>query len=247
MRSRTRLGDNEAGGASTSGALTNIDIGAMFVSAFIIGIAVSPLMLAIDTPVWVVIAAAALAWSGTGEIAYASVIAAGGSMAPAMAAALLVSSRFGLLAMSLRGRWKASIFERVMMHHYASEVAVANAIDRQHRFGSAAARRVFWQFVAPMASGWVIGSVLGVALVELVNVDTKAIGLDVAFPASFVGSVIGGLRNYDSSVAVIGGAGASLALTPVLPAGLPILIAASMAVVALAAPDRPLRAEGPQA
>lgn len=215
-------------------------MGAMFVSALIIGIAVSPVMVEIGTPYWVVMAAAALAWSGTGEVAYASVIAAGGGLSPALAAGMLVSSRFGLLAMSLRGRWRASLFERIFMHHFASEVAVANAIDRQHRFGPKSARQVFWQFVAPMASGWIIGSALGLVLVGAIDVDTKAIGLDVAFPASFVGSVIGGLRQTDSSLAVLGGAGAALALTPVLPAGMPILVAATMAVVALAVKPRPI-------
>ncbi len=213
----------------------------MFVSALIIGVAVSPVMLSIGTSYAVVMAAAGLAWSGTGEVAFASVILAGGGAIPALGAALLVSSRFGLLAMSLRDRWPASILERIGMYHYASEVAVANAIDRQQRFGSATARLVFWQFVIPMATGWVLGSALGLFLVGAVAVDPEAIGLDVAFPASFVGSVLGGLYSRDSAVAVLGGGLAALALTPVLPAGLPILVAAGMAVVALAVRPGPLR------
>ncbi|MDH3755502.1 MAG: AzlC family ABC transporter permease, partial [Acidimicrobiia bacterium] len=120
-------------------------MGAMFISATIIGIAVAPIMVEVGTPGWVVLAAAFFAWSGTGEVAYASVIAGGGSTFAAFIASMLVSSRFALLALSLKGRWQASLVERVGMYHYASEVAVANAIDQEIRIGRHAARRVFWQ------------------------------------------------------------------------------------------------------
>lgn len=217
------------------GGIGSLDIAAMFVSATIIGIAVAPIMVDVGSPSWVVLAAALFAWSGTGEVAYASVIAGGGSLAAAMVAAMLVSSRFALLALSLKGRWKASVIERIAMYQYASEVAVANAIDQQRRFGPQAARRVYWQLAIPMASGWFIGSGLGLLLGNVVG-DTRQIGLDVVFPASFIGTVVSGLRRRDSAVAVGGGVTAALGLSPFLPAGLPILVAALTALVALAVP-----------
>ncbi len=218
--------------------LGRADIVAMFISSSIIGIAVSPIMTDIGTSPWVVMAAATFAWSGTGEVAFASVISSGGSTPSALVAAMLVSSRFGLLAMSLKDRWPASAIERVGMYHYASEVAVANAIDFQRRFGSESARRVFWQLAIPMAAGWSIGSGMGLALGNVIG-DTRQIGLDVVFPASFVGTVVNGLTRRDTSVAVAGGMFAALGLTPYLPAGLPILIAALAAIPALlVAPTR---------
>lgn len=212
-----------------------LDIGAMFVSATIIGIAVAPIMVDVGSPAWVVLAAALFAWSGTGEVAYASVIASDGSTLAALIAAMLVSSRFALLALSLKGRWQASLIERVGMYHYASEVAVANAIDQGQRIGPGAARRVFWQLAIPMASGWFIGTVLGLLLGNIVG-DTRQIGLDVVFPASFIGTVVTGLRRRDSAVAVMGGLTAAIGLSPVLPAGLPILVAALAALLAVAVP-----------
>ena len=211
------------------------DMAAMFVSASIIGISVSPIMVDIGTPGWVVVAAAVLAWSGTGEVAYASVVAAGGGVAPAMAAAMLVSSRFSLLAMSLKGRWPASLPERVGMYQWASEVAVAAAIDHGAHGGPQAARRAYWRLVLPLAVGWVIGSGIGLWLGNIVG-DPRQVGLDAVFPASFIGAVVNGLTKRDSAVAVIGGAGTALGLTPILPAGLPVLLAACAALVALAVP-----------
>ncbi len=218
---------------------------AMFMSATIIGIAVAPIMVDVDSPAWVVVAATVFAWSGTGEVAYASVIASGGSTLAAFIASMLVSSRFALLALSLKGRWQASLIERIGMYHYASEVAVANAIDQGDRIGPGAARRVFWQLAIPMASGWFIGTVLGLLLGNIVG-DTRQIGLDVVFPASFIGTVVTGLRRRDSAVAVMGGITAAIGLSPILPAGLPILVAALAAFVAVAVPPPPPQTPAPQ-
>lgn len=220
------------------GGIGILDMGAMFVSATIIGIAVAPIMLDVGSPWWVVLAAAFFAWSGTGEVAYASVIASGGSTLAAFVASMLVSSRFALLALSLKGRWRASLLERVGMYQYASEVAVANVIDQEARIGPHAARRVFWQLAVPMASGWFIGTALGVVLGNVVG-DTRQIGLDVVFPASFIGTVVAGFKRRDSAVAVAGGLTAAIGLSPVLPAGLPILVAALTALVALGVPPPP--------
>lgn len=214
------------------GGISAFDMAAMAISALAIGVAVAPIMVEVGTSPAVVLAAAILAWSGTGMVVYASVIGAGGSMVPALIAATLVSSRFALLAMSLTGRWKASVFERVGMYHMASEVAVASAIDQGREIGPHAARRVFWQLVLSMSGGWIIGSAIGLLLGNVIT-DTRAVGLDAVFPASFIGSVINGLTRKDSAIAVVGGAGVALALTPVLPAGLPVLLASGAAGLGL--------------
>ncbi len=224
------------------GGIGWFDQAAMFASAAMIGVAVASIMTDIGTPGWVIIMASATSWAGTGEVAYASVISTGGGPPAALAAGWLVCSRFSLLCMSMKDRWPASTVERVGAYHYASEVAVAAAIDRGTRIGTAASRRAFWQLVMPMAAGWFLGSILGVALGNIVG-DTRQIGLDAVFPASFIGSVVNGLTRRDSAVAVIGGAGAAIALTPVLPAGGPVLVASGAALLALAVRP-PAGAEG---
>lgn len=221
------------------GGFKPTDLAALLVASIAIGIAVSAIMTDVGTAPWVVMAAAALAYSGTGELAYASVISSGGTMAPALAAALLVSSRFGLLAMSMANRWPASPLERVGIAHVASEPAVAAAIDAGATIGPRAARRAFWQIAVWLAVGWVIGSALGLLLGDVMG-DTKRIGLDAVFPASFVGAVVLSLRRLDTAAAAIGGGVVAVALTPVLPAGAPVLIAALAAPVALLLPPRPL-------
>jgi len=216
-----------------------LDLGTMLFASAMIGVAVTSVMSAVGSPGWVIMAACTFAYSGTGEVAYATVIASGGAMTPALVAAMLVSSRFGLLAMSMTGRWKAPLWERIAIAHMASEVAVAAAIEAGPQ-GPRAARRAFFELALVSTIGWIIGSAIGLALGNFVG-DTSRIGLDVVFPASFVGAVVNGFRRRDSTVAVVAGAGAALALTPILPAGLPVFIAAAMSLVAMAAPPTPWR------
>lgn len=217
------------------GSFRPLDLGTLMFASAVTGVAVTAIMRDVGTPAWVVMAACTFAFSGTGEVAYASVIASGGGLAPALLAAMLVSSRFGLLAMSMTGRWPAPLWERIAVSHFSSEVAVAAAIE-QRPVGPDAARRAFWQLAMATTGGWIIGSGIGLVLGQLG--DTRRIGLDVVFPASFVGAVVNALRQRDSTVAVLLGAVAALALTPLLPAGLPVLCAAAGSLVALGVEPR---------
>lgn len=229
--------------AESPGGLSAFDLGTLLLASIAIGTSVTAIMTGVGTSSLVVMLACTFAYSGTGEVAYASVIATGGGMTPALVAAMLVSSRFGLLAMSMTGRWKAPWWERILVAHMASEIAVAAAIEAQPR-GERAARRAFFDLAIASTVGWIIGSAVGLAIGKLVS-DPRAIGLDVVFPASFVGAVVNGLRRRDSTVAVVLGALVALALTPVLPSGVPVLIAASMSLLALAMPARPWRSGAP--
>ncbi len=208
------------------------DLAALAVASVAVGVAVSAIMSDIGTSDAVIMAAAILAFSGTGELAYASVIASGGGLAPAVGAALLVSSRFGLLAMSMAKRWPAPAWERAAMAHITGEAQVAAALVAPD---PAAARRAYWQVALAMSGGWVVGSALGLLLGNVIG-DTKAIGLDAVFPASLIAVVVGALRRRDTSAAAALGAVIALALTPFTPGGVPILVASVASVVALAVP-----------
>jgi predicted branched-subunit amino acid permease len=94
-----------------------------------------------------------------------------------------------------------------------------------------------------MAVGWVVGSAVGLVVGNAVG-DIRTIGLDAVFPASFVGALVTAMRQLDSATAALLGGATALALTPVLPAGVPVLVASLSAFVALAYPAVPLRIGG---
>jgi predicted branched-subunit amino acid permease len=77
---------------------------------------------------------------------------------------------------------------------------------------------------------WVAGTVLGVLLGSSVG-DPKALGLDAIFPAFFLGLLMAELPKPRANLAAGLGAAIAVLLTPIAPAGVPI-IAASLAALA---------------
>jgi predicted branched-subunit amino acid permease len=94
--------------------------------------------------------------------------------------------------------------------------------DRGFLFGHSAGQYVCW------VTGTVAGVLVG-------GVDIEALGLDAVFPAFFLALLIGELRKGTRTslgVALAGGA-LALALVPVSPVGVPVLLASGTALVGL--------------
>lgn len=206
-------------------------------ASFAVGITVSAIMIDIGTPSAVVMLASVTAFSGSGELAYAAVILSGGSSVAGLISALLVSSRFGLLAMSVAKKWPMSVGERIAAMQISGEPAVAAAITAK---SPAMARRLYWQIALSMAAGWILGSVVGVSVGNVIG-DTHAIGLDAVFPAVLLGTVAASLRSRDTAAAAALGGLVAVLLVPIAPAGIPFLVAALAAVVGAKVPAGPLR------
>lgn len=217
-----------------------VDLIALTVASMAVGVAVSAIMIDIGTSPAVVLVATVTAFSGSGELAYAAVIGAGGSTAAGLVSALLVSSRFGLMAMSTASCWRMPLWEKFAAMQIAGEPAVAAAVTAPN---PPSARRLYWQIALSMAIGWVLGSIVGVAVGNVIG-DTKAIGLDAVFPAVLLGTVMSSMRRRDSAVATLLGGAVAVALVPVAPAGMPFLVAALAALVALRFPSTALRDSG---
>jgi branched chain amino acid efflux pump len=84
----------------------------------------------------------------------------------------------------------------------------------------------------PQYPAWVAGTVIGVIGGGALG-DPAALGLDAIFPAFFLGLLAAELeRPRAKAVALLGGATA-LSLTPVLPPGLPVLLASAAALLGL--------------
>jgi predicted branched-subunit amino acid permease len=84
----------------------------------------------------------------------------------------------------------------------------------------------------PQYPAWVGGTAIGVLGGGALG-DPAALGLDAIFPAFFLGLLVAELSNPRArAVALLGGA-IALALTPVLPPGLPVLLASAAALTSL--------------
>jgi predicted branched-subunit amino acid permease len=75
----------------------------------------------------------------------------------------------------------------------------------------------------------VLGTIVGVLAGGALG-DPRTLGLDALFPAFFLGLLFEEVRGWRKLAAAGGGAGIALGLTPLAPAGLPILAAAAAAL-----------------
>ncbi|HUR84923.1 MAG TPA: AzlC family ABC transporter permease [Solirubrobacteraceae bacterium] len=170
----------------------------------------------------------AVVFAGSAQFASVAIVGAGGGIGAALAAAALMNSRFlpmGVaLAPSLPGRAlkRAAQGQTVVDASWAMANLGDGRFDRHFLFGATAAQYVTWTLGT--AVGAIGGSALG---------DPKALGLDAIFPAFFLALLLAELRDARSRAVALGGGLIALALVPVAPAGVPVLVASAAALVGL--------------
>ena len=181
-------------------------------------------------------AMSAFVFAGSAQFGSVAVLAGGGGLAAAASAAVLLNARYlpmGIaLAPSLRGRLlrRAAYGEAMIDASWAMANRGGGRFDPDFLVGA----------TLPSYPAWVGGTALGVLVGDLIG-DPADLGLDALFPAFFLALLIGGeLRSGPTAVAVaLLGAGIGLALTPLTPAGVPVLAASAAALLGLR------RAKGP--
>lgn len=195
---------------------------AVFVISISFGVLARPLMGAIAPIVMSIVV-----FSGSAQFGALAVLAAGGSTGAAIVAAVLLNARYlamGVaLAPSLRGRAssRAAFALTTVDASWAAASIGGGAFDPWYMVGVS----------IPQYAGWVLGTVVGVFVGPRLG-DPNALGLDALFPAFFISLLFAEARGRRRLTAAGGGAGIALALTPLVPAGLPILAAAAAAVAA---------------
>ncbi|HKD94032.1 MAG TPA: AzlC family ABC transporter permease [Gaiellaceae bacterium] len=176
---------------------------------------------------WAPIVMSIFVFSGAAQFGALAVLIAGGGTAAAIAAGVLLNARYlamGLaLAPSLRGRAlsRAAFAMPMVDSSWAAASRGDGTFDPWYLVGVS----------IPQYIGWVLGTVVGVLIGSRLG-DPNALGLDALFPAFFIALLFEEARGRRRIVAAGGGAGIALVLTPVVPAGLPILAAAAAAVAA---------------
>ena len=172
------------------------------------------------------IAMSAIVFAGSAQFAALAVIAGGGSIAAAVTSAALMNSRFlpmGIaLAPSLPGRAlkRGAQGQAVVDSSWAMALREDGTFDRWFLFGSTAVQYLTW------FSGTVVGTIAG-------GVDTEKLGLDAVYPTFFLALMIAELRSGRARAAALLGALIALALVPIAPAGIPILVASLAALLGL--------------
>ena len=176
-----------------------------------------------------------LVFTGASQFAVVGVIAAGGSEIAGVASALLLAARNGFYGLALARHVRARLLGRlgeaqlVIDESTALALAQPDPADRERAF-VAAGLSVF--------GFWNLGTAIGAVGGEAIG-DPGALGLDAAFPAGFIALAAPAFGHRRGLVAAGVGALVALVATPFVRPGVPILLAAVGAVVALAVPAGP--------
>ena len=179
-----------------------------------------------------------IVFAGSAQFAALAVLSAGGGAVAAIVAGVLLNLRFvpmGIaIAPSLRhGAWlRAARGQALVDASWALSSRGHGRFDVDFLLGATAI-----QYPA-----WVLGTVAG-ALAGSAIGNPNALGLDAIFPAFFLGLLVGELRRPAARPVALLGAVIALALTPLAPAGVPIIAAALAALLGLRPVSRP--ASGP--
>jgi 4-azaleucine resistance transporter AzlC len=166
-------------------------------------------------------------FAGSAQFAVVSVMSAGGTAAAAIVAAVLLNARYGPMALSaasaFRGGWLRRLLE--------AQLLVDESWALSQRDGGFD-RRILIGAGLGLYAGWSGGTAIGVVAGDSLA-DPATLGLDAAFPALFLALLAPLVLSRRGMAAALLGAGIALALTPLTPAGIPVIAATTACLVGL--------------
>lgn len=168
----------------------------------------------------------ATTFAGSAQVAAVSVLGAGGGVAAAVVAALLLNARYAPIGISVAHGFRGHVVRRFAEAQLVVDESWALAGGGTPRFE----RRMLLGVGAALWLFWVGGTAVGAAAGAAIG-DPSSFGLDGAFAALFVALVGSQLRGRRTLAAAFAGAGIAALLTPFVPPGIPIL-AATVGVLA---------------
>jgi predicted branched-subunit amino acid permease len=171
-----------------------------------------------------------LTFSGASQFAVIGVIGAGGGALSGITTASLLGIRNGLYGVLMAPILKVRGAKRLVAAHITIDESTGVSLSQEPR-GLQAMREGFWLTGFGVFIFWNLFTLAG-ALGAKAMGDPSAWGLDAAVPAAFLGLVWPRLKSStDKSLAVVA-ATFAIITTPFLPAGLPIIGTAVIAIIA---------------
>ena len=170
-----------------------------------------------------------LTFSGASQFAVIGVLGAGGGALSGIATASLLGIRNGVYGVIMAPRLKVKGFKRIIAAQITIDESTAVALGQEVR-GEKAMRQGFWLTGFGVFLFWNLFTLAGALGAQAMG-DMRAWGLDSAVPAAFLGLMWPRLKTNRDRVLAVGCMVFALAMTPILPAGLPIIATAFIAVV----------------
>jgi 4-azaleucine resistance transporter AzlC len=204
------------------------DAGALALASGVVAISFGAIAVASGLPAWAVPAMSVFVFAGGSQFLAVGLISAGNPVA-AVLAGLLLNARhlpFGMSVADVVGtRWPARLIGSHLLIDESTAFALAQS-DPTRR------RQAYWLTGVSLFVCWNIGSLVGAAIGNAVG-DPASFGLDAAFPAGLIALILPSLRQRTPRRVAVVGAGVAVVATPLLPAGLPVLLALTGLLAAL--------------
>lgn len=169
-----------------------------------------------------------LTFSGASQFAVVGVLGAGGSAVSAIATASLLGIRNGLYGLAIAPILSVGGIKRVLASQITIDESTAVAL-RQEKLGPPAMRHGFWLTGIGVFIFWNLFTLAGALGAKSMG-DPSAWGLDAAVPAAFLGLIWPRLTTRTARAVACSSVITALVLTPFVPAGLPIIATALIAI-----------------
>ena len=208
------------------------------VYAGVFGLAFGAVAVTAGLSVLQAVALSAVMFTGASQFALVGVLAVAGSPFAALAAALLLGVRNAFYGVPVAGIVRPSGFGRLPTAHFVIDETTAMAVAQTDR---SAGRYAFWATGIALCSMWNLGTLAGALIGR--SITTSALGLDAAAPAIFLALLWPQLSRDRGPVVAVGAVVLALALVTAVPAGVPIIAAAGVAIAAGLPPLRQQREE----
>lgn len=167
-------------------------------------------------------------YTGASQFAFVGVLGTGGSLLAAALTAVLLGARNAFYGLHLAGLLGAAGPRRWLAAHLTIDESAAMALARED--DPSASRAAFWATGVAVLVLWNVGTLVGALEASSLG-DPAALGLDAAAPAAFLALAASRLRDRPTAALALAGAGVAVLATPATAAGVPILLAAALAVV----------------
>ena len=187
------------------------------------GISFGALAVAAGLEVWQACALSLLMFTGGSQFAFIGVIAGGGTGAAAWAAASLLGVRNGVYGMQLKALVRPPARLIPLMAHLTIDESTATATgqpDHDERV------RGFWSAGVGVLVLWNLFTLIGALAGDALG-DPRRWGLDGAAVAAFLGLLWPRLKGRDPITMAVLAAAVTIVAVPLVPPGIPVLVAAA--------------------
>jgi predicted branched-subunit amino acid permease len=182
-----------------------------------------------------------LMFTGGSQFALIGVLGGGGNAVSGSASAVLLGARNSLygarLAPVLGLRGPARLVGAHLVMDESTAVALGSEELAEGELGQRAARLGFWATGVAIFVLWNAATLIGAVAGNAIG-DPRDFGLDAAAPAAFLALLAPRLRDRPAWLTAVAGAAVAVAVVPVVPAGVPVLIAALVPIAAVLARRR---------